>query len=60
MRRLALLTSAVLTLLAHTPASAQLTKEAQALRSFAMELDDAAKAPDFVGLAVAVVKKGEV
>jgi beta-lactamase class C len=25
-----------------------------------MELDDAAKAPDFVGLAVAVVKKGEV
>lgn len=60
MRLLALLTSAVLTLLAHAPASAQLTKEAQALRSFAMELDDAAKAPDFVGLAVAVVKKGEV
>ena len=60
MRLLALLTSAVLTLLAHAPASAQLTKEAQALRSFAMELDDAAKAPDFVGLAVAVVKQGEV
>jgi beta-lactamase class C len=60
LRLLALLTSAVLTLLAHAPASAQLTKEAQALRSFAMELDDAAKAPDFVGLAVAVVKKGEV
>ena len=60
MRLLALLTSAVLSLLAHAPASAQLTKEAQALRSFAMELDDAAKAPDFVGLAVAVVKKGEV
>ena len=60
MRLLALLTSAVLTLLAHAPASAQLTKEAQALRSFAMELDDAAKAPDFVGLAVTVVKKGEV
>jgi beta-lactamase class C len=56
----ALLTSAVLALLAHGPASAQLTKEAQALRSFAAELDDAAKAPDFVGLAVAVVKKGEV
>jgi beta-lactamase class C len=60
LRLLALLTSAVLSLLAHAPASAQLTKEAQALRSFAMELDDAAKAPDFVGLAVAVVKKGEV
>ncbi len=60
MRLPALLTSAVLALLAHGPASAQLTKEAQALRSFAAELDDAAKAPDFVGLAVAVVKKGEV
>jgi beta-lactamase class C len=47
-------------MLAHAPASAQLTKEAQALRSFAAELDGAAKAPDFVGLAVAVVKKGEV
>jgi beta-lactamase class C len=46
--------------LAPASASAQLKKEAQALRNFAEELDEAAKAPDFVGLAVAVVKKGEV
>ncbi|MBI1360699.1 MAG: serine hydrolase [Alphaproteobacteria bacterium] len=49
-------------------ASAQLTKEAQAqlaredaaLDAFAAELDQAAKAPDFVGLAVAVVKHGHI
>jgi beta-lactamase class C len=56
----ALCTSLVLAALAPATASAQLTKEAQALRVFAAELDDAAKAPDFVGLAVAVVKKGKV
>jgi beta-lactamase class C len=56
----ALCTSLVLAALTPSTASAQLTKEAQALRVFAAELDDAAKAPDFVGLAVAVVKKGKV
>jgi beta-lactamase class C len=60
LRLLPLLTLALLAGLVTAPASAQLTKEAQALRSFSEELDDAAKAPDFVGLAVAVVKKGEV
>lgn len=43
-----------------TPAHAQLTKEAIALNAFAAELDHAATAPDFVGLAVAVVKDGRV
>jgi beta-lactamase class C len=57
---LALGLSMLVAALAPAPASAQLTKEAQALRSFAEELDDAATAPDFVGLAVAVVKKGKV
>ncbi len=47
-------------LLAPVSASAQLTKDAQALRNFAEELDGAATAPDFVGLAVAVVKQGKV
>jgi beta-lactamase class C len=56
----ALCTSLVLAALAPATASAQLTKEAQALRVFAAELDGAAKAPDFIGLAVAVVKKGKV
>jgi beta-lactamase class C len=42
------------------PAHAQLTKEAIALNQFAEELDHAATAPDFVGLAVAVVKDGRV
>ena len=42
------------------PAHAQLTKEAIALNQFAEELDYAATAPDFVGLAVAVVKNGRV
>ena len=47
-------------LLAPAIASAQLTKEAQALRAFTAELDGASTAPDFVGLAVAVVKQGKV
>ena len=41
-------------------ASAQLTKEARATQAFAAELDEAAKAPDFVGLAVAVVRDGRI
>jgi beta-lactamase class C len=41
-------------------ASAQLTKEARATLAFGDELDQAAKAPDFVGLAVAVVRDGRV
>lgn len=36
-------------------ASAQLTREAQALRDFGDLLDEASQTPDFVGLAVAVV-----
>lgn len=60
MRRLVLCLSLCLVALAPAAASAQLTREAQALRDFARELDDAARAPDFVGLAVAVVKGGEV
>jgi beta-lactamase class C len=42
------------------PAHAQLTKEAIALNQFGEQLDYAATAPDFVGLAVAVVKDGRV
>jgi beta-lactamase class C len=42
------------------PAHAQLTKEANALNAFGKELDYASTAPDFVGLAVAVVKNGRV
>jgi beta-lactamase class C len=42
------------------PAQAQLTKEAIALNEFAAELDFASTAPDFVGLAVAVVKGGRI
>jgi beta-lactamase class C len=53
----ALLLSAAL---ACAPAHAQLTKEAQALQEFGKELDHASTAPDFVGLAVAVVKDGRV
>lgn len=60
MKLLALALSLSLALLAPATASAQLTKQAQALNAFAAELDNAATAPDFVGLAVAVVKKGEV
>ena len=41
-------------------AHAQATREYQALLDFAAELDHAATAPDFVGLAVAVVKDGKV
>lgn len=55
-RLLAALLSPLLALcLLAAPASAQLTREAQALREFEALLDEAAKAPDFVGLAVAVV-----
>jgi beta-lactamase class C len=56
-RFLAVVFSAVL---AAAPAHAQLTKEAVALNTFAGELDRASMAPDFVGLAVAVVKDGKV
>lgn len=55
---LALLT--VIAALAAPAASAQLTKEAQAIQAFGTELDRAAQAPDFVGLAVTVVKDGNV
>jgi beta-lactamase class C len=57
MKLSALLLGAVL---ACAPAHAQLTKEAQALQEFGKELDYASTAPDFVGLAVAVVKDGRV
>jgi CubicO group peptidase (beta-lactamase class C family) len=46
--------------LAAAPAAAQLTKEAQAVNAFADKLDQAAAAPDFVGLAVAVVRDNRV
>ncbi len=60
MRRLALALSFAVALLGPANASAQLTKEAQALRNFATDLDNASTAPDFVGLAVAVVKQGKI
>ena len=60
LKRLALALSLLVAVVAPGAASAQLKKEAQALYNFGQELDEAAKAPDFVGLAVAVVKKGEV
>lgn len=60
MKLLAFCLSVSLALLAPGAASAQLTKEAQALRNFAQELDNASTAPDFVGLAVAVVKDGRI
>lgn len=41
-------------------ASAQLTREAKALRAFGEEMDKVSTAPDFVGLAVAVVRDGQV
>jgi len=41
-------------------ATAQLKPEAQALRNFGAVLDDASTAPDFVGLAVAVVRDGRI
>jgi beta-lactamase class C len=46
--------------LAAPAASAQLSKEAKAVQTFGEELDKVALAPDFVGLAVAVVKDGRV
>ncbi len=52
--------SVALALAAPGVASAQLTKEYQALAAFEAELDYASTAPDFVGLAVAVVKDGKV
>ena len=60
MKRLALALSLLVAVAAPGIASAQLKKEAQALRNFSEELDEAAKAPDFVGLAVAVVKNGRI
>ena len=42
------------------PAHAQATREYQALLDFAKELDHVATAPDFVGLAVAVVKEDKI
>ena len=56
----ALFASAALALAAPTAAHAQLTKEYQQLQEFGAVLDHAATAPDFVGLAVAVVKDGQV
>jgi beta-lactamase class C len=56
----ALALSAALALAVSLPAHAQLTKEFQQLEAFGRELDYAATAPDFVGLAVAVVKDGKV
>jgi beta-lactamase class C len=55
-----LLSAALACAPALSPAHAQLTKEAQALQAFGQELDHASTAPDFVGLAVAVVKDGRV
>lgn len=46
--------------LAASPARAQLSPVGKATLDFAAELDQAAKAPDFVGLAVAVVRDGHV
>lgn len=58
MKLAAFLVSAALALAA--PAHAQLKKEYQALQDFGVVLDHAATAPDFVGLAVAVVKDGRI
>ncbi len=55
-----LLAAAFAALAVSAPASAQLKREAQAVRNFGMELDEASRAPDFVGLAVAVVKDGRI
>lgn len=60
MKRLLPLFAAVFLAWTAPQANAQLTKEANALNTFAEELDYAATAPDFVGLAVAVVKDGKV
>ncbi len=58
MRLAALAICAALTLAA--PAHAQLRAEYMSLERFGRELDYAATAPDFVGLAVAIVKDGRV
>lgn len=56
-----LVSLAICAFLAAAPAAhAQLTREALALKQFGEELDHASTAPDFVGLAVAVVKDGKV
>lgn len=60
MKLAALFLSAALALAAPMAAHAQLTKEYQRLAEFGAELDYVATAPDFVGLAVAVVKDGRV
>jgi beta-lactamase class C len=60
MKRLLCLAASVFLACAAPAAQAQLTKEVIALNDFAAELDYAATAPDFVGLAVAVVKDGKV
>jgi len=56
----ALFLPAALALAAPMAAHAQLTKEYQRLQDFGAELDHVATAPDFVGLAIAVVKDGRV
>lgn len=58
MKFAALLLSAAVALAA--PAHAQLKKDYKPLAEFGLVLDHAATAPDFVGLAVAVVKDGRV
>ena len=60
MKLAALFASAALALATPMAAHAQLTKEYQQLQEFGDVLDHAATAPDFVGLAVAVVKDGRV
>ncbi|MDP3493622.1 MAG: serine hydrolase domain-containing protein, partial [Hyphomonadaceae bacterium] len=60
MKLAALFLSAAVALAAPMAAHAQLTKEYQRLQEFSAELDHAATAPDFVGLAVAVVKDGRI
>lgn len=60
MNRLTALALSALLAATAPAAHAQLTKEAKALNAFATELDEASTAPDFVGLAVAVVKHGKL
>ncbi len=60
MNRLLLLLLAFFAAILAPAASAQLSKEAKALQAFGAELDRAAQAPDFVGLAVTVVKDDSV
>jgi len=56
----ALFLVAAFTLATPLAAHAQLKKEYQPLQEFGDELDHVATAPDFVGLAVAVVKNGRI